>query len=74
MKIALLGNEPAAIDEPNTLVVDSDGDIWFIGHGGAILLDREEGGGTVYTAEEMKEIFNNCGPFTKFNGKITLEN
>ena len=43
MKITLLGDEPATIDEPNTLVLDSDGDIWFVGHGGAIfLIERKE--------------------------------
>lgn len=59
-------------DVVNTLYKDKDGMMWFRCEGGAVFLDEDSG--TVYSEEEWQEAISTFGPFTVFNGSITLEN
>jgi hypothetical protein len=55
------------------LVADSDGDIWFISDAAFICF---EGGEQPWASdcETIEQLENTYGPFTKYNGKLVIEN
>lgn len=72
MKLTRIDENEALSEELNYLALDKDGQLWFIGGGGGVFLDDKSG--TIYDEKAMRDALIKFGPFTKFNGKITLEN
>ncbi len=54
------------------LAVDKDGDLWFLGYDGAAFV--QNGLGLCFHDETKTELILKYGPFTKFEGSITLSN
>jgi len=74
MKINVLDFSPEVEVDENFkgLCVDCEGDIWLFGqHYGIVVSNKTS---SQFVSDSKEEAISNVGPFTVFNGLITLEN